>query len=205
MAHAAREVSRIETPLFPVVLVQYSRCRSNSPKSLRTVYSQDCVSTQSLNSFVVVSGPPGTNCLRRFDMRCPRIVPSRMTVHWPSPRTSQPARSLPLNIGFQSAAETGTANMKIATNAWKTTTASTPLRNVDRAALRHSRRRENRPSGIHNTNPVTSPRDYDRAATLPIACNTAFSKTIPPSVVSTHRHLRFQFTNTTPAVISTQP
>ena len=49
IAHLAREVSRMETPLLPVVLVQYSRCRSNSPKSLRVVYSQDCVSTQLLN------------------------------------------------------------------------------------------------------------------------------------------------------------
>ena len=29
--------SRMETPLFPVVLVQYSKCKSNSAKSLRVV------------------------------------------------------------------------------------------------------------------------------------------------------------------------
>src|SRR5215467_4100725 len=105
----AREVSRMDTPLLPVVLVQYSRCRSNSPKSLRFVYSHDCVSTQPLNCCGVVSGPPGTNVLRRSEMRCPSNVPSRITVHWPSPSTSHPSRFLPLNIGFPSAASSDVA------------------------------------------------------------------------------------------------
>ena len=53
--HLARDVSRIETPLFPEVLVLYSKCRSNSPKSLRFVYSQHCVSIQPLNAVGVGS------------------------------------------------------------------------------------------------------------------------------------------------------
>ena len=42
MAFFAREESQIETPLLPWVRVQNVRCRSNSPKSLRNVYSHDC-------------------------------------------------------------------------------------------------------------------------------------------------------------------
>src|ERR1700736_1736014 len=96
----------MDTPLFPVVLVQYSRCRSNSPKSSRFVYSHDCVSTQALNCCGVLSGPPGTSILRRSPVRCPSRVPSAITVHWPSPITSHPSTFLPLKSGFQSAAPT---------------------------------------------------------------------------------------------------
>src|SRR6516164_418006 len=105
--YLARDVSRIETPLFPVVFVQYSRCKSNSPKSFRFVYSHDCVSTQPRNSCGVLSGPPGTNCLRRSLIRWPSTVPSAITVHWPSPMTSQPSRFFPLNSGLASAACNG--------------------------------------------------------------------------------------------------
>src|SRR5260370_21541543 len=107
MADFAREVSRIETPLLPVVLVQYSRCRSNSQKSLRFVYSHDWVSTRPLNRCGVLSGPPGTNCLRRSVIRWPSTVPSAITVHWPSPMISQPSRLFPLNNGLASAASSG--------------------------------------------------------------------------------------------------
>ena len=40
---------------------------------------------------------------------------------------------------------------------------------------------------------------------LAIACNIAFTTTIPANAVSTQRHRQLQFTNTTPIVITTQP
>src|SRR4051794_15864954 len=100
----------METPLLPLLLVQYSRCKSNCPKSLRVVYSQDCVSTQPRNCCGVVIGPPGASSLRKSPVRCPTMVPSAMTVHWPSPMTSQPSRFLPLNMGLPSAASADAAS-----------------------------------------------------------------------------------------------
>src|SRR5258705_10766735 len=43
-------------------------------------------------------------------MRWPSRTPSAITVHWPSPITSQPSRFLPLNSGFESAAASEPAN-----------------------------------------------------------------------------------------------
>src|SRR4051812_3503355 len=42
-------------------------------------------------------------------MRCPSSVPSAITVHCPSPMTSQPSRFFPLNSGTVSAANSGAA------------------------------------------------------------------------------------------------
>src|SRR5262249_26615272 len=69
-------------PLLPPSGTQYSSCRSNSPNS-RVVYSQDWCSVF-----------PG--------WRWPRSVPSRMTLHTPSPNVSHPFRVWPSNSGVHS-------------------------------------------------------------------------------------------------------